>query len=607
MIGKVSFGSGVRGLTRYLTETRERGLLGYVTGDRHELGATAYRNLAAENTADAAREMDLTSRLSTRCEKPFMHLSLSWHPSERPEEPRMIEAMDRVLSELGLENRQAVYAVHREKEHQHIHAAVNRVGREGTAWDRWQCKERISAQCRVLEREMGFEPIENHLRPEHEREQARERVRSPREQRIYERSGIEPPTRPPADDRDGLRERIVRDARTALRGAATWEQAHERLQAVGVALEAYAHPKTARTGLQVVEIATGERLAASALGSDYGQRALEKRLGAFDASRGVEVDPRLLQAAERPERPDIAASREREASPEAERQRERAPEPEATSSEPSLRDEYLAERALRQTERANAYAAQRERDHARREGLRAEHRTRMKRVEDCGFPSGLAKAMRSECAFAYAVEREALDGAIAVEREALRERCAGQSWTRYVVARAELGEQRAVEQLWRWAGQEQRGVAIGQGLEQPEGGERTAPSVRTLHELRARVDTRSGEVAYLWHDGREAFRDRGDLITVPGAERDAMRSGLLLAAAKWEGNVRVHGGEAFKRAAVEEAVKMGAHILNPEMQAYQQQCRHEHMHQEQARERERERAHERSQDRGMSRDFGIGR
>jgi hypothetical protein len=76
-----------------------------------------------------------------------------------------------------------------------------------------------------------------------------------------------------------------------------------------------------------------------------------------------------------------------------------------------------------------------------------------------------------------------------------------------------------------------------------------------------------------------------------------------LAAAKWEGNVRVHGGEAFKRAAVEEAVTAGVHILNPEMQAYQQQCRHEHMRQEQAQEWERKRAHERS----LSRGFGIGR
>jgi len=80
-------------------------------------------------------------------------------------------------------------------------------------------------------------------------------------------------------------------------------------------------------------------------------------------------------------------------------------------------------------------------------------------------------------------------------------------------------------------------------------------------------------------DGREAFRDRGDLITVPpGQERDAMLSGLLLAAAKWEGNVRVHGGEAFKHAAVAEAIKTVVHILNPDLQAHRQQCRHELAH-----------------------------
>jgi hypothetical protein len=451
---------------------------------------------------------------------------------------------------------------------------------------------------------MGFEPIDKHLRPEHERDQARENIRTPREQRIYERSGIEPPVRAGTDNRDILRERIGKDARNALRGAENWGQAHERLRAVGVALEAYAHPKTARTGLQLVEVTTGERLAASGLGSDYGRLALEKRLGAFEAGRSLRVDLKPSRALEAAERPDITAHRGREASLVVERERERAAGQRGVASEPSLRHEYLAERAQRQAERASAYAEQRERDQTRREELRTEHRARMERVERCGFPSGLAKAMRSECAFAYAVEREALDGAIVQEREALRERHAGQSWTQYVVARAELGEQRAVEQLWRWAGQDRRGVAIGQGLEQPEGGERTAPTVRTLHDLRARVDTRSGEVAYLWHDGREAFRDRGDLISVPsGQERDAMRSGLLLAAAKWEGNVRVHGGEAFKRAAVEEAVTAGVHILNPEMQAYQQQCQHEHMRQEQARERQRERAHKHS----LGHDVGIGR
>jgi hypothetical protein len=537
MIGKVSFGSGVRGLTRYLLQKREEGLVRYVTGDQHELGETAYRNLAAETAADAAREMALTSQLATRCEKPFMHLSLSWHPSEHPEEPRMIEAMDRMLSGLGLEDRQAVYAVHREKAHPHVHAAVNRVGRDGRAWDRWQCKEQISAQCRVLEREMRFEPIEKYLHPEHERtqeqERSREQSRTPREQRILERSGIEPPSRSQIAEREAVRERIGTEARSALRGATSWAQAHERLAAVGVAVEAYAHPKTARTGLQLVEKGTGERMAASGLGSDYGRRALERRLGPFEAARSLGVDPQRSRGVAGPEKAFTAVSQEPGASPSAEMQRDRASGGEAGRS---LRDAYRAQRAQQQAQREKALLEQRERDHARREGVRAEHRARMERVEGCGFPGALDRALQSECAFAYATQREALNNVIAQERATLLERHAGQSWTAYVVAQAELGEQRAVEQLWRWAGEDRRDVGIGQGLEQPEGGERTAPTVRSLQDLQARVDTRTGEVAYVWKDGREAFCDRGDRITVPeGAGRDALRSGLALAAAKWEG------------------------------------------------------------------------
>jgi Relaxase/Mobilisation nuclease domain len=488
VIGKVTFGSGVRGLTRYLTAEREAGLVGYVTGDTHELGAVAYRNLAAEMPADAAREMALVSRLSARCEKPFMHLSLSWHPDERPEEGRMLDAMDRMLSHLGLEDRQAVYAVHREKEHLHVHAVVNRVGREGTAWDRWQCKERISAQCRVLEREMGFEGIEKHLRPERERE----RILTPREQRILERSGVEPPEHV-RSDKDELLERIGKEARAVLRKAETWQQAHERLRDRGMALEAYEHPKTSRTGLQLVEIATGERVAASALGSDYGRRALEKRLGAFEPSRVPErsienVRPQIEEQARTPTR-----SAGERSSPGAEEPARRA-EP----SRRSLWDEYASERAQQRSERDRALERQREHEKERRGNLRSEHRARMERVRT--FPGPVARALGSECAFAYASAREELDRSIAREREGLRELHRGRTWTDYVVSRAGLGDERALDQLRRWAEREERGLEVGDSIGKPEGRERTPPTVRTLQDGEVSPNRRKVGSGFTWRD-----------------------------------------------------------------------------------------------------------
>ena len=64
--------------------------------------------------------------------------------------------------------------------------------------------------------------------------------------------------------------------------------------------------------------------------------------------------------------------------------------------------------------------------------------------------------------------------------------------------------------------------------------------------------------------------------------------------------MRVHGNDAFKRAAVDEAVKVGVHILNPEMQAYQREQLHE-------RERLRELAIEREPTHEPSLSRGIGR
>ena len=100
MIGKVMAGGrGVGGLLRYMTQERDaaRSLTEYVTGDQHELGAVAYRNLLAESPAEAAREMALVARLSARCEKPFLHVQLAWHPEERPSDAQALEAMDRTL------------------------------------------------------------------------------------------------------------------------------------------------------------------------------------------------------------------------------------------------------------------------------------------------------------------------------------------------------------------------------------------------------------------------------------------------------------------------------------------------------------------------------
>jgi len=254
MLGKVmAGGKGAGGLVSYVTQERDdaRALTEYVSGDQHEIGAVVYRNLLADDPREAAREMALTAQLSSRCEKPFMHLSIQWHPEERPTNEQMIEAMDRSLAKLGLEDRQAVYAIHLEKDHVHIHVAVNRVGADGRAWRDFRSAERFGEATLEVEREMGFIAREQQIERARAagRGQGRDLHPTARQQRIAERSGVQPDLsyqerlRDNRERADVLADRIGKEAKAALRSAQSWTDAHERLAQHGLGLREFVNPK----------------------------------------------------------------------------------------------------------------------------------------------------------------------------------------------------------------------------------------------------------------------------------------------------------------------------------------------------------------------------
>lgn len=58
---------------------------------------------------------------------PVYHFSLNWEPSERPDHKHMVETAKAALAAIGYGEHEAVLAVHRDKEHRHIHVVVNRV------------------------------------------------------------------------------------------------------------------------------------------------------------------------------------------------------------------------------------------------------------------------------------------------------------------------------------------------------------------------------------------------------------------------------------------------------------------------------------------------
>jgi len=591
MLGKIhAGGKGAGGLVGYLTKQKSAERLAeYMTGDQHEIGAVAYRNVLADTPREAAREMALTAKLSDRCAKPYLHLSIQWHPEERPTNQQMIDAMDRSLAKIGLDGHQAVYAIHLEKGHVHIHAAVNRVDESGRAWNDYRSAQRFIEATREVEREMGFQDREQHIARARAERRGKERDLRPtaRQQRIAERSGREPDLsyqerlRVNREQAEAFAARLGKEAKSALRSARSWANAHEQLAQHGLGLREFVSPKNpGRKGLEVVQIATGERCAASDLGSDFGRAKLEKRLGAFE--RGGENE--RLEALRR----DFAPWADTKVVREPGRASEATESPKARTDSPLWR-EYQADRMHRATKKQRAWDQQAAHDRARRGALRDQHRAERDRLRASGARGSAAKALRSALAFEHAKQKELLSDTIRDERVQLRNDTRFLGWTEFVVDCAAAGDGRAIEQLSRWGRRHQRGLEYEFSLHDPRAERETPPIARKLSQLDFNVDRRTGDVRYRWRDsGREAFVDHGNVISVnDGRDRDAMRATLQLAREKWGDAVLLRGSDDFKRAMTEIATEMHLTIKNTEMQDYQRQLEFQRGERHAARERER--------------------
>ena len=79
-------------------------------------------------------------------ERPALHLSLSWHPSETPSRDEMLKAARDALEWLDLDEHQAVVAAHNDEPQPHVHVVVNTVHPvTGKTCSLYQSKKALSA------------------------------------------------------------------------------------------------------------------------------------------------------------------------------------------------------------------------------------------------------------------------------------------------------------------------------------------------------------------------------------------------------------------------------------------------------------------------------
>ncbi len=120
MVGKVTRGKSFRGLATYLVRSPKR------------VAWTDTRWLGAAEAKEVAREMHTAAQLSSRCEKPVYHVSLSFDSEDAPTRTQMEAACDAVLRDLGLEEHQAFLVAHSDTAHPHVHIGRTGSGRGGT-------------------------------------------------------------------------------------------------------------------------------------------------------------------------------------------------------------------------------------------------------------------------------------------------------------------------------------------------------------------------------------------------------------------------------------------------------------------------------------------
>lgn len=141
-------------------------------------------NLANDDVASAISEMLATfhnrdllkteagvRRGGAKLEKPVKHLSLNWHPSERPTRDHMIAVARSFLKEMGWQDHQCVLVAHDDKDHRHVHLMLNAVHPlRGTRLDDRFDRRRAQPWALQYEKAVGKVFCEERLKPVAERE-----------------------------------------------------------------------------------------------------------------------------------------------------------------------------------------------------------------------------------------------------------------------------------------------------------------------------------------------------------------------------------------------------------------------------------------------------
>ncbi|MDX1922435.1 MAG: relaxase/mobilization nuclease domain-containing protein [Alphaproteobacteria bacterium] len=169
-------GKSFKGVMQYLAhdaghaETAERVAWTHTINLAHDdiEAATAEMRTTALNADVLKAQHGIGGR---QVERPVRHVSLNWHPSEKPDQDAMLGAAQSFLKHMGWDEHQAIVIAHDDKAYRHVHLVVNAIHPEtGRKLDDGFERRRAQAWALAYEQDHGKIFCEERIKPAAERE-----------------------------------------------------------------------------------------------------------------------------------------------------------------------------------------------------------------------------------------------------------------------------------------------------------------------------------------------------------------------------------------------------------------------------------------------------
>lgn len=124
--------------------------------DRAEI--LSYNNCFG-NARELSKQFKEVSKLSSRVEKPVLHISLRLAPGEVLTKNQWAEIGKACAEEFGIDQNQFICVLHKDTREQHIHIVANRVGYDGRAVSLSNNYRQMANFCRKIEKELDLQEV----------------------------------------------------------------------------------------------------------------------------------------------------------------------------------------------------------------------------------------------------------------------------------------------------------------------------------------------------------------------------------------------------------------------------------------------------------------